>query len=401
MIFMIFSVHSMCKHHNMKQIIAITFLLCTAQSFAQNVGIGTTTPQASLEVKKAVRSTVQISSNSYNDSSSLIFSNRNPSNQGTDFVLSSNQEQGLRISSQSDLAQNTNATIVNFTPAGNVGIAQAAPAERLDVNGNINVTGTIKTNGAAGTSGQVLTTAGNGTLSWGSVGSGFANFTAFNSVGGGQTWVVPAGVTKVWVEAWGGGGTGSIYYAASSGLPELYGNGGGGGGYISALANVTAASTLYVSVAAGAVADGGSPASAGTSAVLIGSTLIQAYGGGNASSAWGGGPGSGGTFNVSSPGTVVIGYDGLDGKYGENGYKTLFQSGTNTSFLNHYGNGGDAGNTTDTGGKGASEYSLGFVNPVVLRQSSRPGGGGPGRYSSFNTAGGYYNGAAGKVIIHW
>ncbi len=55
---------------------------------------------------------------------------------------------------------------------GNVGIDVNAPAEKLDVNGNIQLSGEIKINGAGGTAGQVLTSNGNGTMAWASQMSG-------------------------------------------------------------------------------------------------------------------------------------------------------------------------------------------------------------------------------------
>jgi uncharacterized protein (TIGR02145 family) len=53
--------------------------------------------------------------------------------------------------------------------AQNVGIGTPNPTEKLDVTGNINVTGTIKANGVAGTAGQVLTNNGGNSMSWASV----------------------------------------------------------------------------------------------------------------------------------------------------------------------------------------------------------------------------------------
>ncbi len=50
--------------------------------------------------------------------------------------------------------------------AQNVGIGTATPNEKLDVTGNINVTGTIKANGVGGTAKQVLQSNGNGTMGW-------------------------------------------------------------------------------------------------------------------------------------------------------------------------------------------------------------------------------------------
>lgn len=50
--------------------------------------------------------------------------------------------------------------------AQNVGIGTTTPAEKLDVSGNIRTTGEIKPNGVAGQANQVLTSNGNGTMSW-------------------------------------------------------------------------------------------------------------------------------------------------------------------------------------------------------------------------------------------
>ncbi|HMS99916.1 MAG TPA: hypothetical protein PKA12_14280, partial [Saprospiraceae bacterium] len=52
--------------------------------------------------------------------------------------------------------------------SGNVGVGVALPAEKLDVDGNIQLTGEIKLNGSGGTMGQVLTSNGNGTMAWAS-----------------------------------------------------------------------------------------------------------------------------------------------------------------------------------------------------------------------------------------
>jgi hypothetical protein len=50
----------------------------------------------------------------------------------------------------------------------NVGIGTVTPTEKLDVNGNVNITGTIKVSGVTGAAGQLLSTNGS-TLSWTSV----------------------------------------------------------------------------------------------------------------------------------------------------------------------------------------------------------------------------------------
>jgi hypothetical protein len=52
------------------------------------------------------------------------------------------------------------------TQAQNVGIGNPAPAEKLDVRGNINLTGTIKANGVDGTARQVLAKNESNNLAW-------------------------------------------------------------------------------------------------------------------------------------------------------------------------------------------------------------------------------------------
>jgi hypothetical protein len=52
------------------------------------------------------------------------------------------------------------------TQAQNVGIGNPTPNEKLDVTGNINVTGTIKANGVDGTAGQVLAKNASNNMAW-------------------------------------------------------------------------------------------------------------------------------------------------------------------------------------------------------------------------------------------
>lgn len=74
------------------------------------------------------------------------------------------------------------------TQAQNVGIGNPAPTEKLDVTGNINVTGTIKANGIDGTAGQVLQNNGNGTISWAS-GTNLGNYSTVVNPVTGKIWL--------------------------------------------------------------------------------------------------------------------------------------------------------------------------------------------------------------------
>lgn len=124
----------------------------TTATFLQNgnVGIGIAVPISKLEVMNPVKSTIRISSTNYTDSSSLVLSNRTLFGAGTDFILSSNQETGLNISTASDFASNVNPSVLFLKPQGNVGIGTLTPIQKIDLNGRMNITdGVIQRGGAA------------------------------------------------------------------------------------------------------------------------------------------------------------------------------------------------------------------------------------------------------------
>jgi hypothetical protein len=196
-------------------------------------------------------------------------------------------------------------------------------------------------NGCASTSSMTLTI-GNGTP------------VVFNSS---QSWVVPAGVTCVQIEVWGGGGGGG---GAAAGC------GGGGGGYGRQNFNVTPGQSLNITVGAGGPGGGSYKGTNGNTSSVNGTGI--------AISATGGSAGSGGKCSGSPPGgtsTATINVTGGSG------------SGGNGS--NKGGNGGNGGN----GGSGGSG-TTGYGNPGQI-----PGGGGGG--------GGVYggDGANGRVTISY
>ena len=68
---------------------------------------------------------------------------------------------------------------VSILANGNVGIGSGGVTERLHVNGNLNVTGLLKLNGAMGTAGQVLTSKGTANPEWED--AAYGNMTRFST----------------------------------------------------------------------------------------------------------------------------------------------------------------------------------------------------------------------------
>ena len=138
----------MPNNFGMKKIFIILLISFPFLSFAQNVGIGTTTPSEKLEVKNVLRSTAKISSNGFNDTTELLLSNRTSGNIGTDFSIKNIREEGLFFSSLSDIPGNTNSNSLIIKPGGNVGIGIVpAAANKFHVNGVSNFNGLLKLEG--------------------------------------------------------------------------------------------------------------------------------------------------------------------------------------------------------------------------------------------------------------
>lgn len=201
--------------------------------------------------------------------------------------------------------------------------------------------------------------------------------------------VVPAGITSMTVEAWGGGGAGGG--AGGSGLTEGRGAAGGGGGaYAKANITVVAGVTLNVVVApqtTGSTTNGGT----GAASTITGfeSSIFAAGGSGGFANTAGGTPAAG------AGGTVAGSIGGLARNPGTTG---TAGSTTFLSVLFSSGKGGAA--ATPGGGAGGAAFG-----PVILGSGpgnggAAPGGGGGGAMSSALSAsqiGG--SGAAGQVIV--
>lgn len=279
--------------------------------------------------------------------------------------------------------------------AQQVGIGTTNPAERLDVNGNINLTGTIKANGIDGQPNQVLMKNGSGAFVWGDL-CNYKNSVYFDGVTT-YSWTVPANVKRITIEAWGSGGGGSSY------------SGGGGGGYIIATFSVTPGQNILATINFGGSTGNGANTPAtpgGNTLVTVGDTTITAHGGSGGTAGSQIQTATGGFYSISENG--FRNFFAVRGEAGKSIEYMFTNNGTNALEIVSNGNGGDAGNTNNTGGLGS--YRVAFVAtpsssvrsrlPEVGRQ---PGGGGGSGYIliSGGTSTGGFAGGSGAVRIHY
>jgi len=278
--------------------------------------------------------------------------------------------------------------------AQNVGIGTTTPNEKLDVSGNINVSGTIKANGVDGTANQVLMKNSSGVLSWGDM-CEYKNYMIFNFTTSGavQNFTVPAGVTKIKAAVWGGGGKGvdAINGAFRGGC------GGGGSGYIEGYFIVTSSTSVQITVGSGA---NSTIAFSEVSRVDVGGVQsIVALGGGNASFNSGTNtvsPGNGGGFTAFSTNTFM-GSRGEDGKPTTVRYDQV--SATDFAQAIYHGDGGNAANSMFTAGTGGFEQNNITSGGTIISRTNSTLGKLPGGGSSANAAGNL--GGNGRVIIFY
>ncbi len=209
------------------------------------------------------------------------------------------------------------------------------------------------------------------------------------------TWVVPAGVTRIMAEVWGGGAGGPIYDYGGSGNTTLIANGGGAGGYARGFMPVTPGSSLTLVVGIGGTGAFRSPSVYQTSG--NNSYILR--------NANGDGLYVTGAYYYGGAGGYASGTDlgfAADGGVGTNGTVSYGQkSMSEYILLIQCGNGGTAYGAS-RGGFGTQIASL---NSSVLlyqsgdntnaQQGSIPGGGGG---CGYNYGG---DGARGMIVIHW
>lgn len=273
----------------------------------------------------------------------------------------------------------------------NVGVGTHAPTERLDVNGNLNVSGHIKLNGQAGRSGQVLMVGNDGVQAWGNA-FGYRNGKVYDLPGGSFTFTVPANVREVMVTALAGGGGG-----AKSG-------GGGGGGLIVAIYKVAPGQVINVYVGfggSGASAEAGAGSDGFGSSITFGTNAVYTYGGKGATA---NGPGEAGYWPTAAGDSLqyVEVYPGLPGTSTTETYSQR----TSTDYVTcrYYGNGSTNTSTPGLMSKGGF-FSFNTVTLLNLFLSKSPNGAefpGAGGAAG-NTTGGFWGqyGGSGYVGIYW
>ncbi|MDX1407705.1 MAG: hypothetical protein R3330_06210, partial [Saprospiraceae bacterium] len=250
--------------------------------------------------------------------------------------------------------------------SGNTGLGTSFPTDRLAVNGDVNITGEIKTSGIAGTEGQVLTSTGAGQMAWMDPGS-FEHLKDFFNPAAANNWTVPAGVTEIVVEIWGAGGGGAP------------GGGGGAGGYVYAKLTVSPGDVYTFNLGEGGQKYfNGTPATGGGNTEVTGPGIgiLRASGGAAATA---GLPGLGGTSSISSNLSATR----WRGSHGQTNEVTYAEYATGSfAEIIHFGRGGHTPNALYTGGAGAVLAANYITTSEIYSKSARagvaPGGGGGG-----------------------
>ncbi|MFT3910967.1 MAG: T9SS type A sorting domain-containing protein [Ferruginibacter sp.] len=205
-------------------------------------------------------------------------------------------------------------------------------------------------------------------------------------------WTVPAGVSQIKVEVWGGGGAGG---GVNSVFGTAFGSGGGGGAYNTGVLNVSAGQNYTITVGAGGTAASDANGTAGTA------SSVSGPGGSVTANPGTGGGRRGGTAGTGGTGTFNGGAGGLATSQGAGGGGGGGNAGAGNAGSNSAAGTGGTGNPNGApyiGGTGGG--IRGGTSGNTGLPGAAPGGGGGGAYSilfSGAKAGGA--GGAGQVVI--
>ena len=269
----------------------------------------------------------------------------------------------------------------------NVGIGITNPSEKLDLNGNMNITGTIKTTGVAGRPGEVLGTNDAGNLAW--LSSQRFKYSRMITQLGLVNVTLPTDVTEIMVEQIGAGGGGA------------FGGGGGSGGYMQVIIKIPAAITSAIVYNGGggtyATTNIGSGVDGESSSFNIAGNTFSAIGGDAAGFDF---PGISRATNTFLPTVICLSSFVIDGRAGHiNSYDYVQRSSTIFEQLIKGGQGGTP-YMYGMGGEGTEALVNGTVyTKLTYGPIGAFGGGGGGGYTTAGRFGG--NGANGVTIIRW
>lgn len=205
--------------------------------------------------------------------------------------------------------------------AQNVGIGTETPMQKLDVNGNINMQGSLHVNNNAGRPGQVLRVNSDGTQNWANA-FGYKNRVEY--IGSATySFYVPNNIREIMIEAVGGGGGGAK------------GGGGASGDYTIGIYKVAPGQGLTINVGnggAGAIAENdlGLDGQATTVTSFLNTSIDIFVQGGKA--AYSNSPGEASQFFSFIQGDSVIFAKTMKGSRGAPTYETYSQY-NSTTFL--------------------------------------------------------------------
>ncbi len=246
--------------------------------------------------------------------------------------------------------------------AQNVGINKTNPQQSLDVNGNVNIDGKIYMNGVSGTTGQVLQTTSSGSTAW----ANLKNYTYVATYTNNGNFIVPAGVTRILIEAWGAGGGGSS------------GGGGAAGNYIFSVQDVTPSTSLTITIGTGglnATTNPGAATDGGETKIEGLMSPLTALGGGGSGS---NSPGSSNRYALS--GAKFIQVLGQNGETNTTSYTQ--KNATTFVTIQKYGDGGASGPNYNVKCQGqtiiVNESTGILISNNLPTAAPYPGGGGSG-----------------------